>query len=121
MSMHTTEQKSVRYLLTGGLAALALAGAAPAADATDPTQPPTVVVSYDDLNIDSPQGARILYARIRTAATRVCGSFEGRGPEAFSHFRKCYQQAMDAAVAQVDRPAVTALYAQAIRLSPRAQ
>jgi UrcA family protein len=115
MSMHATERKSVCYFLTAGLAVLALAGAAPAADAADPTQPPTVVVSYDDLNIDSPQGARILFARIRNAATRVCGSLEARGPEAFSQFRKCYQQAMDAAVAQIDEPAVTALYAQATR------
>jgi UrcA family protein len=68
-------------------------------------------VRFGDLNVDRPEGAAVLYRRIERAAKRVCG--EPRLPG--SHFtspiwRSCVVQAVEQAIATVDRPALTAYY-----------
>ena len=117
-TIHGTQLKSLRYLIAGSLVALTLAGAPPAVDAADATDLRRMVVSYADLNIDSRQGARVFYARLSAAATHVCGRADPRDLVAFSRFRQCYRHATDSAVAQVNKPAVSALYAQIVPRSP---
>jgi UrcA family protein len=58
-------------LIVGGLAAGTTASAA---DGTDRL---TKTVAFGDLNIDTSVGAKVLYARIRSAASEVCTRFEG--------------------------------------------
>jgi UrcA family protein len=61
-------------------------------------------VSYADLNIQTPEGAKVLYKRIVHAAYVVCPGY-GDLQEEF----KCINQAIAGAVKQVDSPALSAL------------
>ena len=86
--------------------AISLAGT-PAVGAT-----PSRAVRYDDLNLSASAGVAVLYSRLESAATAVCGDAQRVG----SHFvsaawRDCVAGAVDRAVAQVDRPALTAYHA----------
>ena len=76
--------------------------------ATDPV--PTQVVRYADLNISSPDGARILYGRIQAAARLVC-QFE---LTSFRHWsgreQACFKHAVDDAVRQVHSPALSQIH-----------
>jgi UrcA family protein len=68
-------------------------------------------VRFGDLNVDRPEGAAVLYRRIERAAERVCGEPQLTGSYMTSSFwRSCVTQAVDHAVATVDRPALTAYY-----------
>ena len=63
--------------LTFALATSALALMSVTAQAGAP-EPLTRTVSYSDLNLDSPAGAKVLYQRLRTAAETVCHPLQGR-------------------------------------------
>ena len=68
-------------------------------------------VQFGDLNVDRPEGAAVLYRRIERAARRACGEPQLTGSYVTSPFwRSCVTQAVDHAVATVDRPALTAYY-----------
>jgi UrcA family protein len=68
-------------------------------------------VHFRDLNIDRPEGAAVLYRRIERAAERVCGEPQLTGSYVISPFwRGCVTQAVEQAVATVDRPALTAYH-----------
>ena len=73
-------------------------------------------VSYADLDLSKPAGAQTLYKRIQAAARNVCGPVDQYTfvVSAYS-FRKCYQAAVAGAVAQVDRPSLTALHREETR------
>jgi UrcA family protein len=69
-------------------------------------------VRYTDLDLDKEAGVANLYARLRNAAEQVCSL--GSGPAALflsSSERACVTAALDEAVTNVDRPAVTAYHA----------
>jgi UrcA family protein len=71
----------------------------------------TQAVSFADLDLSKPAGAQTLYKRIQAAARHVCGPVDQytyvTPPKAF---RRCYDKAVADAVAQVDRPSLTALH-----------
>jgi UrcA family protein len=73
----------------------------------------SLTVSFADLDLSRAAGAQALYKRIKFAARRVCGS-QGNYASlaAQSAWRKCYDTAVANAVAEVDRPSLTALYKQ---------
>ena len=78
-----------------------------------PAQFPTKAVTYGDLNLDSDQGAKVLYARLRHAARDVCASWEeNRGLGRKEIWRKCIDNALAGAVKQINAPKVEALYKQ---------
>jgi UrcA family protein len=89
------------------------------AQAADPQQPLTKTVIYGDLNIDSEQGAKMLYARLRGAAKDVCFPFEGRDLIQKSLWRSCFDNAVAAAVLRVNKPNVTALHNQSVSHSTK--
>lgn len=100
---------------------LGLAAGNAYADATQQTDPPTEHVTYGDLNLDTPSGAHSLYARLRHAAQDVCLPLQ---PHDFAHkgpWQACYDNALSSAVAQINRPALTALHNQSSRSSRPAQ
>jgi UrcA family protein len=72
-SLFTASVVAASFLAFGGAA---MGGRVQAAE---PAQSYTTIVSYRDLNLDSEQGAKVLYGRIRGAAGSVCSSLEGRG------------------------------------------
>jgi UrcA family protein len=108
MIMNTTIQNTVRaasFFLCGALALSALQAAARAADSDVPSQR----VSYADLDISKPAGAKVLYGRIVSAAHRVCGSGGFEGLSRKRQIDMCTDKAIDNAVKEVDSPALSAL------------
>jgi UrcA family protein len=71
-------------------------------------------VTYGDLNLDSAQGASVLYARLRHAAQDVCSPLESKELTLRSAWQTCVSNALTSAVAQVNKPNVTALHIQKI-------
>ena len=82
--------------------------------AGEPAQSYTTIVSYGDLNLDSEQGAKVLYARIRSAAGTVCSSLEGRDLTEKKFWQGCFDRAVASAVGQVNNTRVTALHNQMV-------
>ncbi|MFO7278029.1 MAG: UrcA family protein [Pseudomonadota bacterium] len=75
------------------------------------TETRSIKVSFADLDLDKPADAAELYKRIQRAAQVVCGprvsaNELGRMYDA----RRCSQQAISDAVAQVNRPTLTAVH-----------
>jgi UrcA family protein len=93
------------FFLCGALALSALEASARAADAGLPTQR----VSYADLDISKPAGAKVLYHRIVAAANRVCGFDGSRDMATMRWVQTCTAHAIDNAVRDVDSPALSAL------------
>ena len=65
-------------------------------------------VSFSDLNVDHPSGARALLLRIRGAAKRVCGPEDGL--HADGSFKECVRGAVNRAVTELDNPLVSSLH-----------
>jgi len=66
-------------------------------------------VKYADLKVDTAAGARALYSRIHSAARRVCG-YEATSIQGPSVWQNCVRPSVDAAVAKVNNPQLTALH-----------
>ena len=94
------------------LGCAAMSGRAQAAETAQVTK--TRIVHYGDLNLDSEQGAKTLYARIRSAAENVCFSLESRDYTHKKLWQGCFDQAVASAVVQVNKARVTALHNQTI-------
>jgi len=84
-----------------------LAGITPAWSATPDARSTTV--SFRDLNLSDPDGAKTLYTRIQTAAKKVCGSTSADFIERTT-WRSCYRHAVDDAVRKVNSPLLTAVH-----------
>ncbi len=104
------DYSNLRAPLSLGCAAvalLAMQGIAPA-QASEPAVTRAVTVNYQDLNLDTPEDAGRLLARIRAAARQVCGP-ESERLDLQHAWQVCYEGSLDAAVARVDSPILTAL------------
>jgi UrcA family protein len=77
------------------------------------------IVAYGDLNLDSEQGAKALYARLRNGAEDVCSSFEGRDLAFKKLWQSCFDSAVASAVAQINRTGLTTLHTQTVSRSKR--
>jgi UrcA family protein len=66
------------------------------------------VVSFRDLNLNNPEGAAVLYKRIKSAADEVCGSWDSLSQR--PAVMNCINEAVSQAVAQVNRPMLTSLH-----------
>lgn len=108
-----TQYKSTAFMLTAGFFALGCAAMGDRAQAADGQQPLTRAVVYGDLNLDSEQGAKVLYTRLRGAARDVCFPLESRDFKQ-TLWHRCFDGALASAVAQVDRARVTALHNQLV-------
>jgi UrcA family protein len=82
-------------------------GAVPAPSGSDV---PRVTVRYSPAELTEQKGADQLYRRIQFAARQVCGSFDSRELALRRVFRKCYENAVDDAVAQVNSTMLTAVH-----------
>jgi UrcA family protein len=86
------------------------------ADSTNELRSQTV--KYADLNTTSVQGAAVLYHRLMNAAKSVCRDLEpGRSLGLMGPYDSCVHKALSNAVADIDRPAVSA-YAAARGVVP---
>ncbi len=93
-------------LLAGSLG---VAHAAPAQDL------PQVVVSYDDLDLSSSEGAHELYRRIASAAREVCPYADAREIGQLALNRSCRNAAISRAVRDINSPQLVALRAQHVK------
>ncbi len=92
-------------------AAAALVGIGPAWASISDTQPRSVTLRFDPRDLNSPKGADRLLSRIGGAATKVCD--EGGSILLLiesGSYRACRHDAIARAVADVNRPTVTAAY-----------
>ncbi|HET6566233.1 MAG TPA: UrcA family protein [Xanthomonadales bacterium] len=115
--VHNRRLSFGRMLLLGIAAALPLATQA-GEPASSQLTVSSVVVSYADLDLNNPAGARTLYARLNQAAKKVCGH---RPPPMELHALKLYQSCFDStlnkAVKRVDSQQLYALHAERSRQS----
>ena len=106
--MNTTIQNTARaaaFFLCGAIALCTLQVTAQASDDGLPTQR----VSYADLDISKPAGAKVLYGRIVAAAHNVCALSGYRDLGSMQWMNKCTDRAIDKAVKDVGAPALSAL------------
>jgi UrcA family protein len=72
---------------------------------------PTLRVSYAELDINKPRGLEVLYGRIQRAAKIVCGyDFSPQELARARQAKACYNDAIDDAVRQINRPTLTAFH-----------
>jgi UrcA family protein len=114
MKIHRSKQvQAIQVAVGAAILSASLLTAARAAE--DPA--PGKVVSYADLNILTPAGAKVLYQRIQWAARQVCPP-DNFHDLAVWHARQCIQKSVDEAVKTVHSPALSALHSQnVIRLA----
>ncbi len=67
-------------------------------------------VYFKDLNINSPEGAAVLYGRIKKAANVVCGESRNADLSQIRLVQACINDAVSRAVAQVNSPMLTSIY-----------
>jgi len=104
MNRIRTKLYTAIYVLFGSAAAGAPWTSAHAAE----PPPPSETVKYADLNIQTVEGAKVLYHRIRFAADKVCqGAWHD--PVMREAIPGCIATAVDNAVRQVNAPLLTAL------------
>lgn len=97
---------------------LAAATAFPA-QATDADDLDRSTVFYGELDLTKPQAVEVLYKRIRFAAELVCQrQFAKEVGAGRVLWKKCTSAAISQAVADIDAPALTQLYAAKTRKSP---
>jgi UrcA family protein len=102
----------IASIVATGLITLGLAAGSGTAGAADGVGQLSKIVSYRDLNLDTTAGAKVLYARIRSAAFEVCAPFDGGELARKVRWHSCYDHAVESAVAQVDKPSLTALHSE---------
>jgi len=106
--MNTTIQNTAHaatFFLCGAIALCTLQATARASDDALPSQR----VSYADLDISKPAGAKVLYGRIVAAARHVCALDGNRDLGSMQWVNKCTDLAIDKAVKDVGSPALSAL------------
>src|SRR5271163_236429 len=109
-----TQSVFTASILAASFFALSCVAMGGRAQAAEPAQSYTTIVSYGDLNLDSEQGAKVLYARLRSAAEDVCFSLEGRDLIQKRIWQVCFDKAVANAVVQVNKARVTALHNQMV-------
>jgi UrcA family protein len=107
-STHFTNQRALIATTVLGVLVSTFAAVCGAADSGEV---PTAVVRYADLDISTTQGATALYNRIHSTAEGLCAPFNGADLLFKFEAKACVQQAIKGAVAKVNRPALSAIYA----------
>jgi len=111
MLMHQSRSVPVRAL---GMA-LAIAAASLIADIAAAKEPGVIstVVKYSDLDLTQSADTQRLYARLQYASQKVCASYDSRELRMQSLREACFDNALAAAVAQVNDAKLTSLHAAA--------
>jgi UrcA family protein len=79
----------------------------------------SVSVSYVTADVATAEGAQALYEHIQRAAKIACHEPNIRELDQYRLYQKCFDRAMDAAVAKVDSSALTALHRNRTQRSNR--
>lgn len=97
------------FAALGAISLLAAAGPSAARDGG--AEVSSVRIAYRDLDLASPEGAKVMLARIHRAASMVCngGLDEGWDIARRNQVRACVRHASDEAVSSLAAPMVTAM------------
>lgn len=106
--MNTTIHTKLYAAIYCALGTAALGALSTSAQAWDEV-PPSKTVRFADLNIQTPEGAKALYDRIRAAARDVCEISTSGDPILNQAMHGCVEKAIDNAVKKVNAPYLTAL------------
>jgi UrcA family protein len=114
--MFTSAMKTSSYSRTFACAfVLTLAGVSTTAVAESVTVyegTPSITVPYSDLDLETAAGNRTLYARLSSAARRVCPRIDNRDLATKAAVQQCRERALARAVHAIDSPALAALHRQ---------
>lgn len=113
-SLMKTQLNSTASILAAGLFSLFCVASAGGALAAEPSQSLTKIVHYGDLNLDSEQGAKTLYARLRGAAREVCFPLESIDVIQQRHWKACFNNAVANAVGEINKTTLSALHMQTV-------
>jgi UrcA family protein len=105
-------RKSISSIIATTLVVVAAASSTGQTLAAEPGDRLTKKVTYGDLNLESQEGAKALYSRLRFAAQEVCFPFESRELSRQGAWRACFNEALESAVANINKPLVSALHNQ---------
>ena len=100
----------ISLLIAVGIALPAVASAGVPDQAGDTS----IKVSYEDLNIGSEEGARVLYSRLKRASAKACNveSLSEHGSiERVRDARLCYHEVLSNAVENIESDALTRIHA----------
>jgi UrcA family protein len=111
MNTMTTSTRSTRGMIVAAILTSLISSVSAVCNAADATDARTTVVKYADLDLSTPQGAMSLYNRIRFASETVCSPSDHGDLAAISRSQKCLKQAIAGAVAKVNQPTLSAVYA----------
>ena len=108
MLMHQSRSAPVRVI---GMA-LAIAAASLLADIAAAKEDGRVstVVGYSDLDLSQSSDAARLYARLKYASQKVCGSYDTRDLRMRELHDACYDAALNQAVERVNEPKLTTVH-----------
>jgi UrcA family protein len=104
---------SIRTQLVARRIGLALIGGAMLSShvlAGEPSVPPSTIVKFADLNLQTPAGVQALYRRIHIAATQVCDSGGERNLSFVPYDLRCAAAAEAQAIEKVHNAALSAFY-----------
>jgi UrcA family protein len=105
----TNIARRIAFVVLAAAPIAMLASVAPAHESAD--APAHMTVSYADLNLNSDAGIAVLYKRLRYAARQVCGDLDTTNLSRGRITTDCINNAMSQAVAQINSPTLTGLYA----------
>ena len=95
----------IRHVITASIVATLTAGFAVPASAAEDSGVRKIIVKFGDLDVSTAEGGAALYARIRSAALRVCAQ-----PDPIWNAKSCVDKAIADAVTKINRPALFAVY-----------
>ena len=106
--MNTLVKRSMTaFALTAALASLSLPAQADPAASSEPN----ITVKFRDLDLTKAEGVATLYQRIERSARLVCtDSSSPYDAGRVETFQRCYQAAIQDAVASINQPTLTALH-----------
>jgi len=99
-----------KSLVTAALIVIGMTAGIGTLHAHDAPDALTQKVAFSDLNLDSDAGAKVFYMRLAAAANQVCAPLARRDLMLAPKWQSCYDNALGAAIASVDKSKVTALY-----------
>jgi len=67
-----------------------------------------VTVNFAELNLDKPEGVKVLYKRLRKASESVCGGWQAVRTNRTA--KRCYNAALSQAVFDVNKPLLSELH-----------
>jgi UrcA family protein len=106
----STVRRVCSFSMTAVAASITIAIASHTAYAASEDSPPTVIVHYSNLDLANAAGVKALYRRLSAAATTVCRAFNRRDTAQKAKWQQCYEEALSAAVLDVNVPELLALH-----------